>query len=114
MAAAAPHSRFPGTSLTYITVGLLMSVLAGTSYFYFDTTGHSILSYLRAVTLAIGLGLVCIGFCVGFIGRAARTAELPPSGTAGTNGVQPANPAATVASPPGMVAASAATPQRHS
>jgi hypothetical protein len=71
-------SGAPGTSLAYITIGAIMAVLAGTSYFFFDGTGHAIGGYFRTSFLVLGIVLVVIGFTVGHIGRAARKSELPP------------------------------------
>lgn len=73
------ESRAPGTSLTYITIGAVMAVLAGTSYFFFD--GNSaVVGYIRTSFFALGIVLMVIGFTVGHIGRAARKAEVPPPG----------------------------------
>jgi hypothetical protein len=69
-------SRLPGTALAYITLGAIMAVLAGTSYFFFD--GNAFIGYIRASFLVLGMVLMIIGFTVGHIGRAARKAEVPP------------------------------------
>jgi len=71
------QSRLPGTALTYITIGAIMAVLAGTSYFFFDGV-DSWGGYLRTSFLALGIILMMIGFAVGHIGREARRAEVPP------------------------------------
>src|SRR5689334_7500468 len=70
------QSRAPGTSLAYITIGAVMAVLAGTSYFFFD--GNAVVGYIRTSFLVLGIVLMIIGFTVGRIGRAARKAEVPP------------------------------------
>jgi hypothetical protein len=70
------ESRAPGTSLAYITIGAIMAVLAGTSYFFFD--GNAYVGYIRTSFLVLGIVLMVIGFTVGHIGRAARKAEVPP------------------------------------
>lgn len=70
------QSRAPGTSLAYITIGAIMAVLAGTSYFFFQ--GDAVLGYIRTSFFALGIVLMVIGFTVGHIGRAARKAEVPP------------------------------------
>jgi len=70
------ESRAPGTSLAYITIGAIMAVLAGTSYFFFD--GNAVVGYVRTSILVLGIVLMIIGFTVGHIGRAARKAEVPP------------------------------------
>jgi hypothetical protein len=72
-------SSAPGTSLTYITIGAIMAVLAGTSYLFFDGTGQRFLGYIRTSFLLLGIVLILIGFTVGRIGHAARKSELPPS-----------------------------------
>lgn len=91
-------SSAPGTSLSYITVGAIMAVLAGTSYFFFDGSTNTFLSYLRLSFLVLGVVLLVIGFAVGQIGRAARKSELPPpevtphvaaEGRAAASGAQP-------------------------
>ena len=73
---SADQSRAPGTSLAYITIGAIMAVLAGTSYFFFQ--GNAVLGYIRTSFFALGIILMVIGFTVGHIGRAARKAEVPP------------------------------------
>jgi hypothetical protein len=75
-AIAATGSRAPGTSLAYITIGAIMAVLAGTSYFFF--AGNTAVGYIRTSFLILGIVLIAIGFTVGRIGRAARRAEVPP------------------------------------
>jgi hypothetical protein len=70
------ESRAPGTSLASITIGAIMAVLAGTSYFFFD--GNAVVGYIRTAFLILGIVLMAIGFTVGHIGRAARKAEVPP------------------------------------
>jgi len=74
---ATTESRAPGTSLTYITIGAIMAVLAGTSYFFFDGN-NAVAGYIRTSFFALGIVLMVIGFTVGHIGRAARKAEVPP------------------------------------
>src|SRR5205823_4969699 len=71
-------SSAPSTSLAYITIGAIMAVLAGTSYFFFDGSGHQFGGYIRTSFLILGIVLMVIGFTVGHIGRAARKSELPP------------------------------------
>jgi hypothetical protein len=77
----ASPSGAPGTSLAYITIGAIMAVLAGTSYFFFDGSANAFVGYLRTSFLVLGIVLIVIGFTVGRIGRAARKAELPPTET---------------------------------
>lgn len=71
-------SAAPRTALAYITIGAIMAVLAGTSFFFFDGSSAPVLGYVRASVLALGIVLALIGFAVGHIGRAARKSELPP------------------------------------
>jgi hypothetical protein len=71
-------SSAPGTSLAYITIGAIMAVLAGTSYFFFNGDSSRLIGYLRASFLVLGIVLMVIGYTVGHIGRAARMSELPP------------------------------------
>jgi hypothetical protein len=73
---AQAESRAPATSLAYITIGAVMAVLAGTSYFFFN--GNAVVGYIRTSFFALGIVLIIIGFTVGRIGRAARKAEVPP------------------------------------
>jgi hypothetical protein len=73
----APSSA-PSTSLSYITIGAIMAVLAGTSCFFFDGESSRVFGYIRTSFLVLGIVLVVIGFTVGHIGRAARKSELPP------------------------------------
>ncbi len=75
----------PGTSLAYLTIGAVMAVLAGTSYFFFNGAGNPVGNYVRASFLILGIVLMLIGLFVGHIGRAARKAELPP--TDATDGI---------------------------
>ena len=37
----------PGTSLAYLTIGAVMAVLAGTSYFFFNGAGNPVANYVR-------------------------------------------------------------------
>ena len=71
-------SSAPSTSLSYITIGAIMAVLAGTSYFFYDEAGNRFVGYIRTSFLILGIVLMVIGFAVGHIGRAARKSELPP------------------------------------
>lgn len=73
-------SNAPGTSLSYITIGAILAVLAGTSFFFFQgSSEHPILGYLRTCSLILGIVLLAIGFGVGHIGRVAREAEVLPT-----------------------------------
>jgi hypothetical protein len=71
------ESRTAGTALAYITIGAILTVRAGTSYFFFTTPfeQNQFLGYLRTAVLLLGLVLLVIGFAVGQIARGARVAE---------------------------------------
>ena len=71
-------SSAPSTALCYITIGAIMAVLAGTSYFFYDDPGHRFIGYIRTSFLILGIVLLVIGFAVGEISRSARKSELPP------------------------------------
>ena len=60
-------SGAPGTSLAYITIGAIMAVLAGTSYFFYDDTGHRFIGYIRTSFLILGIVLLVIGGVMGLI-----------------------------------------------
>lgn len=70
-------SRATGTALTYITIGAILTVLSGTSFFFFTTPfeQNRILGYVRAVVLLIGVVLLVIGLAIGQISRTATKAE---------------------------------------
>ena len=80
MANLSRPSSAPGTSLAYITIGAVMAVLAGTSFFFFDGTGNRVVGYIRLSFLIIGLVLMVIGFAVGHIGREALKSEIALAG----------------------------------
>ena len=98
-------SHAPATSLTFITIGAILAVLAGTSYFYFPGDTPAVMSYIRACALILGLALVGIGFGVGHIGRSAREAEVPPQVT------QQGAPASQTVTPGGSLNTGAAGAQ---
>jgi hypothetical protein len=69
------------TSLTYITVGALTMVWTAVYFAYLlNRYGSQPLAsyYWCAGFAATGLTLLVIGLAVGYIGRSARHAELPP------------------------------------
>ena len=73
----------PRTAIIYITAGSLLDVWTGVWYMTFARDDHGNISrntwfWLTGFFLT-GLTLICIGFFLGRIGRAARKAELPPS-----------------------------------
>jgi len=70
-------SAAPRTSLTFITVGVLMAIPSGVWYAMFHPEG--IAKFLSVSLFFMGLAFLIIGFSTGYIGRAARQAELPPT-----------------------------------
>jgi len=80
--------------LSYITIGAILTVLAGTSFFFFETAKQSaLLGYIRTCSLILGVALLAIGFGVGRIGRVAREAEVQPTDPVGSfNGNANASP----------------------
>lgn len=80
MALPTKHSNAPGTSLSYITIGAILAVLSGTSFFFFGfRTEHTTVDYVRFCAFILGLVFLVIGFGVGRIGRVALEAEVPPN-----------------------------------
>lgn len=69
MATLTKPTNAPGTSLSYITIGAVLAVISGTSYFFLSMSEHQILNWLRACALILGLVLLAIGFAVGRIGQ---------------------------------------------
>lgn len=69
-------SRATGTALTYITIGAVLMVIAGTSFYFFNEpfSDNRILGYIRVTTLLIGLVLLGIGLGLGQIARTTRAA----------------------------------------
>jgi hypothetical protein len=66
-------------ALVYITVGALLSVWTVVWFVYLRNSGHQGPAYYWCAGIGLtGLTLMLIGFGVGHIGRAARSAELPP------------------------------------
>jgi hypothetical protein len=87
-------SSAPGMSLSYITIGALLAIWSSVWYLM----GHPETQWARVFCTGLfltGLVLLAIGFGVGYIGRAARHAELPPvEATAAVARESLANPAA--------------------
>ncbi len=96
-------SNAPGTSLGYITVGAILAVLAGTSFFFFSNSQNAVFGYIRTCAFIIGLILLVLGFSVGQIGRVARAAdEAPaPGGVTPPPAARPANGTPLTAVPSG-------------
>ena len=77
MAILSRPSSAPGTSLTYITIGSLTAIWSVVWYWGFQPSRSW--SFVCFGLFVTGLVFLLIGFTIGQIGRAARTAELPPS-----------------------------------
>lgn len=73
------EARATGTALTYITIGAILTILAGTSFFFFNDPfqDNRILGYIRVATLLIGIVLLGIGLRLGQIARASVGAAEP-------------------------------------
>lgn len=66
----------PGVSLSYITIGAVLTVLSGTSYIFFNqSSGHPIVGYIRMSALILGIVFLAIGFGVGRIGQVSGETE---------------------------------------
>jgi hypothetical protein len=114
-------------AIVYVTVGALTGVWSTIWYFYLsrhqEQYADSPQWYWCYGFLLTGLVLMIIGFGLGRLGRAARTAELPPADEKGSTDhvpvAAPAVPAAPQAVPsvpgsgPLVVAAPAAPVHRH-
>lgn len=74
-------NKATGTSLTYITIGAILTVLSGTSFFFFNSpfADNQVLGYIRTATLLLGIVLLIIGFTVGQIARGAKAAVESPT-----------------------------------
>ena len=97
-----PSAAFP-TSLIYITLGTLIDIWTVASLVFYPPTSDW--GYFLVVGLVVtGLALLIIGLLLGPIGRAARTAELPP--TEVTSAVEQVEQTAA-ANPPALVAVNA-------
>ena len=69
------HDSRSGAALAYITIGAIMTVLAGTTFIFFKSrfTENDILGYIRVAVLLIGIVLLVIGISIGQIAKAARS-----------------------------------------
>jgi len=74
-------SAAPRTSLTFITIGVLMAIPSGIWYAMFHPEG--VAKFFSVSLFFVGLAFMIIGFSTGYIGRAARQAELPPTEVVG-------------------------------
>jgi hypothetical protein len=72
-------NKATGTSLAYITIGAILAVFSGTSFFFFNEpfADNPLLGYIRTATLLLGIVLLVIGFTVGHIARSAKAAQEP-------------------------------------
>ena len=108
MAVMSKPSAAPYVSLTFITVGVVMAIPSAVWYSMFNPEG--VARFFSVSLFCLGLAFLAIGLSVGYIGRSARQAELPPSEVVGTvarqdqaianKGLNPAVPVAGVAPAP--------------
>ena len=82
-------SEAPRTALSYITIGAILTIWAAVWMWQFPSTNSRFLRVLCFGILLTGVALLVIGFSVGYIGRAARHAELPPVEARGTTDYAP-------------------------
>jgi len=82
MAITTKHSAAQSASITYITIGVLMAIPSGVWYLMFNPEGVG--KFFCATFFLLGIAFLIMGLSVGYIGRAARQAELPPPGATGT------------------------------
>ncbi len=75
-------SSAPRTALTFITIGVLMTIWSGVWYSRSATATDTAKIVLTGLFLT-GVAFLIIGFSVGYISRQARHAELPPSEVTG-------------------------------
>ena len=69
----------PGVSLKYVTIGAVLAVLSGTSYYFLPrTSDHAFLEYCRMCALILGVVLLVIGFAVGRIGQVSGESQPVP------------------------------------
>jgi len=76
MAIMSKPSAAPHISLTFITLGVIMAIPSAVWYAMFNP--HDVARFVCVSLFFLGLAFMMIGFSVGFIGRSAREAELPP------------------------------------
>jgi hypothetical protein len=101
MAITTKSSGAPGVSLSYVTIGAVLAVLSGTSFFFTTSSWPQALNYVRWCAFILGLVFLVIGFGVGRIGQVSGETEtvattdpqavvVPPSGSAnGSGGTNP-------------------------
>ncbi len=71
-------SSGPRTALTFITIGSLLTIWSGIWFSRSPEASETGKTVILGLFLT-GIAFLVIGFSVGYIGRAARHAELPPS-----------------------------------
>lgn len=81
MAIMSKPSAAPHISLTFITIGVIMAIPSAVWYGMFRP--HDLSQFFCVSLFFLGLAFLLIGFSVGYIGRSARQAELPPAEVAG-------------------------------
>jgi len=108
MAITTKHSAAQSASITYITIGVLMAIPAGVWYSMFSPEGVG--KFFCATFFLLGIAFLIMGLSVGYIGRVARQAELPPPGTTGTVAQQQPVTANRVANPVPVPAPPSAPP----
>ena len=81
MAIMSKPSAAPHISLTFITIGVVMAIPSAVWYLMFDP--RDVGRFVCVSLFCLGMAFLGIGFSVGYIGRAARQSELPPSEVTG-------------------------------
>jgi len=77
MAILSKPSAAPHISLTFITTGVVMAIPSAVWYAMFHPQNFG--EFASVSLFLMGLAFLLIGFSVGYIGRSARKAELPPT-----------------------------------
>ena len=81
MAIMSKPSAAPHISLTFITIGCVMAIPSAVFYTMFNP--HDLSRFFCVSLFFLGVAFLFIGFSVGYIGRTARQAELPPQEVTG-------------------------------
>jgi hypothetical protein len=105
-------SSAPHIALFYITTGALLIVWATVWYFFYPPQGIGRL--IDAGLFFTGVVLLAIGFAIGQIGRAARTAELPPKEATAAESQKDQTQAARGTAPPATSPPPVASPNQVS
>ena len=71
-------SSGPRTALTFITLGALLTIWSGVWFSRSEGASENAKTVILGLFLT-GIAFLVIGFSVGYISRAARHSELPPS-----------------------------------